>query len=96
MLNQSNYKNSSYFLRRSIRSFVNKEVEEWKEKALIEAFFQTQTAKNQMGWEIIVVKDKDLIQNMRKAHYFGRALETAPLCFVVTSVQIIRSIKSSK
>lgn len=86
MLKQDNYKNTAYFQRRSIRSFVDKEVEEWKVKAILEAFFNTQTAKNQQGWEIIVINDKELMQKIRKVHYYGRALETSPVCFIVTSV----------
>jgi nitroreductase len=87
MLNQENYKNSAYFRRRSIRTFSERKVEEWKVKALIEGFFQTQSAKNQMGGEIIYIDDRELILKLRKLHYFGRSLETAPLVFIVTSVE---------
>ena len=57
MLNQENYKKSSAFTRRSYRVFENKKVEEWKVKALLEAGFATQTAKNQKSKEFVVIDE---------------------------------------
>lgn len=86
MLNQENYKNSSAFTRRSYRIFENKEVEEWKVKALIEAGFATQTARNQKSKEFVVVNDKALIASLQEGNPYLRALDSAPLVILVTSV----------
>lgn len=86
MLNQENYKNSSAFTRRSYRVFENKKVEEWKVKALLEAGFATQTAKNQKSKEFVVIDDMALIASLKEGQPYLRALDTAPLVILVTSV----------
>lgn len=86
MLNKNNYKESSAFTRRSYRIFTSQSVEDWKVKALLEAGFATQTAKNQKSKEFVVIDDKELISSLREGQPYLRALDTAPLVILVTSV----------
>ena len=86
MFNKENYKNSSAFTRRSYREFKDIKVEEWKVKALCEAAFATQTARNQKSKEIVVIDNRELILNLREGQPFLRALDTAPLVILITSV----------
>jgi nitroreductase len=85
MLTQKNYEKSIYFTRRSIRSYTNKPIEEWKVEALIKAFFQSQTASNQMAWNLIKVDDPSVIEEIAHIHHSGSVIKQAPLILVVTS-----------
>ncbi len=96
MLDKNNYKKSSAFTRRSYRDFDSKKVEDWKVKALIEAGFATQTARNQKSKEFIVIDDKGLISSLREGQPFLRALDTAPLVILVTSVPNYQDLPSPR
>ncbi len=50
--------------RRSIRTFTDKEVEIEKIEMLLRAGMQAPSARNQMPWEFVVVRDKDLINGI--------------------------------
>ena len=52
------------FLRRSIRKYENKEIEEEKLKQIIKAGMNAPTARNLKPFEFIIVKDKDILNQL--------------------------------
>ncbi len=83
---ENDYRRSSIFTRRSIRRFKQGLLDGWQVKAILEAAMCTPTACNQMPFEIIVVQDRNLLDQLQKALPLAR-LKTAPAAFVVTSVR---------
>jgi len=70
--------------RRSVRKYKNKEVEEEKVDKLIKAVLLSPTSKNKCPWEFIIVKDKEILENLSKAKEKGILfLKGAPLAFVI-------------
>ena len=61
------------FLRRSIRKYENKEIEQEKLKQIIKAGMNAPTARNLKPFEFIIVKDKNILNqlsNTKKNSYF--------------------------
>jgi nitroreductase len=70
--------------RRSIRKFQNKPVDAEKLDLLIEAALRSPSSMGNKPWEFVVVRDRDLLQNLSKAKPHGAAfLKDAPLGIVV-------------
>lgn len=74
--------------RRSIRKFTEQVVEDEKLKLLQEAALRSPASKSANAWEFVVVRDRNLIQQLATSKPFGsKLLETAPLAIVVTADQ---------
>lgn len=69
------------FNRRSIRSYIDKEVEEEKIQQLLKAAMAAPTACNNQPWEFIVVNDREILGRLKERLVFGRY--NAPLAIVV-------------
>ncbi len=70
--------------RRSIRSFLDKEVEPEKRELLIEAALRAPSSRGLNPWEFIVVSDRELLEKLSRAKTLGSAfLKNAPLGIVV-------------
>ena len=70
--------------RRSIRRYLDKPVEPEKIELLIESALRSPSSKGLNPWELIVVKDKDLLEKLSKAKPHGASfLKNAPLGVVV-------------
>ncbi len=70
--------------RRSIRRYLEKPVEPEKIDLLIESALRSPSSKGLNPWELIVVKDKDLLEKLSKAKPHGASfLKNAPLGVVV-------------
>jgi nitroreductase len=70
--------------RRSIRRYLEKPVETEKIDSLIESALRSPSSKGFNPWELIVVKDKDLLEKLSKAKPHGASfLKNAPLGVVV-------------
>lgn len=52
------------FLRRSIRKYENKKIDEEKLKQIIKAGMNAPTARNLKPFEFIIVKDKDILNQL--------------------------------
>ncbi len=81
---EDNYRESSLFRRRSIRRFKDQAPDSWRVRAVLEAAMCTQTACNQMPFELVVVDDRQLLDKLQKALPLAR-LKTAPMAIVVIS-----------
>jgi len=70
--------------RRSIRKFLNRQVEPEKIDVLIEAALRAPSSMGKNPWEFIVVKEPKLLEKISRAKQGGSAfIKNAPLCIVV-------------
>jgi nitroreductase len=70
--------------RRSIRKFIDKPVEEEKIDRLIEAALRPPSSMGKMPWSFLVVKDRDLLEQLSRAKTFGASfLKNAALGILV-------------
>lgn len=72
---------NSIFKRRSIRNYIDKEVENEKIILLLKAAMAAPTAANRQPWEFIVVTDKERINELRSTLREGQY--NAPVAIVV-------------
>jgi nitroreductase len=71
----------SIFKRRSIRKYIEKEVENEKLVLLLKAAMAAPTAANRQPWEFIVVNDKEKLNELRSTLLAGQY--NAPVAIVV-------------
>ena len=57
---------NAIFKRKSIRQFLDKEIEDEKIERLLRAGMQAPSAINSQPWEFLVVKDKEGIEKIEK------------------------------
>ena len=69
--------------RTSIRSYLDKSVEEEKIEKLLRAGMAAPTAKNKQPWHFVVVTDKSLLQKLSKVNPYAEMVARAPLAIVV-------------
>ena len=69
--------------RRSIRSYLSKPVEEEKVKAILTSVMFSPSANHLRPWELVVVKDKELIKKLSSATAWGSFAAGAPVVIVV-------------
>ena len=69
--------------RRSVRDFLDKEVENEKIEQLLRAAMAAPTAANQREWEFIVVTDKTLIEKLSVSTPYSKPVAKAPLAIVM-------------
>ncbi|MCL1793564.1 MAG: nitroreductase family protein [Oscillospiraceae bacterium] len=73
--------------RRSIRKFkIGAAVTEEQIKTLLEAAMLAPSACNTRPWEFIVVKSREKLEQIRKAHPYTGMLETASLAIVICAL----------
>lgn len=75
--------------RQSVRSYIDKAVEDWKVERLIEAVRLAPSASNSQPWKLIIVNDPEKKDRVAKATYstlvsFNRFAPQAPLLAVLT------------
>ena len=73
---------NAIFKRKSIRKFLDKEIEDEKIERLLKAGMQAPSAMNTQPWEFIVVKDKksiEIIENMSK---YSKPAKTSACCII--------------
>ena len=69
--------------RRSIRKYTNEAVSENDVKDLLRAAMSAPSAGNEQPWEFIVVKDRQLLNEVMQVHPYAAMLEEAPLAIMV-------------
>lgn len=70
--------------RRSVRSFTNEPIKEEHLNAVLDCAFSSPSACNKKPWEILIIKDKKTISDVRNIMGLAaRPLETAPLLIIV-------------
>lgn len=83
-LDETNYRDSVLFRRRSIRRFKAGMPDQWRIKAVLEAAMCTQTACNMAPFELILIDDRGLLDRLQAVLPLAR-LKTAPAAILVTS-----------
>jgi len=71
------------YIRRSVRSYSEKYVEEEKIEQLLKAGMQAPSAGNQQPWEFIVVREKDILEKLSSASPYARCVDKAPVAIVL-------------
>lgn len=74
---------NSIFVRRSIRKYLAKPVEEEKLDQLLRAAMQAPSAGNQRPWEFIVVQDKEMLNKLSLMSPYAGPAREAPAAIVV-------------
>jgi len=71
------------FTRRSIRKYTAEPVSEKDIKTMLEAAMAAPSASNGKPWHFIVVTNRKILNNLARAHSYGKMLSEAPLCIAV-------------
>ena len=72
------------FMRRSIRNYSEKRIENEKIDKLLRAAMQAPSAANQRPWEFIVVKDKNMLNKLSKTHAYSKMINNCAVCLVLS------------
>ncbi|MCK4435724.1 nitroreductase family protein [Candidatus Bathyarchaeota archaeon] len=79
------------FARRSIRKYTAELVSEKDVETMLEAAMAAPSASNRKPWHFIVVVDRQILDNLARAHPYGKMLLEAPLCIAVCGDKTISS-----
>ena len=71
------------FIRRSVRKFNTKRVEEEKINEILRAGMQAPSAKNQQPWEFIVVRGEKNLEELSKYNVYATCLKGANVAIIV-------------
>lgn len=74
-------------MRKSIRGYLDKEVEKEKLDYLIEAFRQAPSAKNLQPWKLIIINDKEIIKKLVPACKDQYFISEAPVVIAVCAFE---------
>ncbi|NHJ22102.1 MAG: nitroreductase family protein [Candidatus Lokiarchaeota archaeon] len=69
--------------RRSIRSFLDKEIPDKEIEMILEAGRWAPSASNKQPWEFIVIKDKEFKLKVSKTAAYGRFMKQAPVLIAI-------------
>ena len=70
------------FKRKSIRSYLDIDVDDMTIEQIIRAGMAAPSAKNQRPWEFYVVRDKELLAKLAACSPYGRPVANAPVAIV--------------
>jgi len=71
------------FKRVSVRSYLDKEVEDEKILMLLKAGMQAPSAANQQPWEFLVIKDKEKLRKLSEFSIYSKMLENCGVAIIV-------------
>ncbi len=74
---------NSIFTRRSVRNFLDKEVEQDKIDKLLRAAMQAPSAGNQQPWEFVVVTGRENLDKLSEFNPYAGSLKLATLGIIV-------------
>ncbi|MFI3252150.1 MAG: nitroreductase family protein [bacterium] len=74
---------NSIFNRRSVRTFLDKEVESSKVELLLKAAMQAPSAANQQPWKFIVVRGSENLKALAKYNVYAGSLNNANIAIIV-------------
>ncbi|ONI45722.1 nitroreductase [Candidatus Epulonipiscioides gigas] len=74
---------NAIFSRRSVRQFLDKEIEQEKIVQILKAAMQAPSAYNQQAWEFVVVSGRENLEKLKKFSPYTMPLNTATLAVVV-------------
>ncbi|MGM9874001.1 MAG: nitroreductase family protein [Bacilli bacterium] len=70
------------FKRNSIRSYQSKEVNDDDIEYILKAAMQAPSARNTQPWEFLVVKNKEILNELSEKLIYGKFIKTAPMIIV--------------
>ena len=70
------------FKRRSIRKYLNKEIEEEKINLLLKAGFAAPSARNEQPWQFYVIRNKEMINELSTISEYCAFAKDAPLIII--------------
>ena len=73
---------NAIFKRKSIRKFLDKEIEDEKIERLLKAGMQAPSAINSQPWEFLVVKDKEGIKKIENMSQYSKPAKTSTCCII--------------
>ena len=73
---------NAIFKRKSIRKFLDKEIEDEKIERLLRAGMQAPSAINSQPWEFLVVKDKEGIRKIENMSQYSKPAKTSTCCII--------------
>ena len=73
---------NAIFKRKSIRKFLDREIEDEKIERLLRAGMQAPSATNSQPWEFLVVKDKKSIEKISNMSIYSKPAKTSPCCII--------------
>ena len=79
------------FARRSIRRYSAELVDQEDVRTMLEAAMAAPSASNRKPWHFIAVTDRQILDNLARAHPYGKMLLEAPLCIAVCGDKTISS-----
>ncbi len=78
---------NAIFTRRSVRTFLAKEVEQEKIEKLLRAAMQAPSAANQRPWEFMVIRGKENLLTLSQYNPYASCLKNADLGIIVLGNQ---------
>ena len=69
--------------RRSIRKYQEKPVEEKLLNEILKAGMYAPSAVNKQPWHFVVIKDKEVMKDIKNLHPYASSLQTAPVAIMV-------------
>lgn len=69
--------------RRSIREYTDRQVPDAAIQVLLEAAMNAPSAGNEQPWHFVVIKDRDVLDEIPKFHPYSAMLQTASLAILV-------------
>jgi len=69
--------------RRSVRKYSEKNIEDEKIKIILKAAMQAPSSKNSQPWHFVVVKKREILDEMARRHPYGKMLHSAKAAIVV-------------
>ena len=69
--------------RRSIRTYIDKKVEENKIIELLRAAMQAPSSKNSRPWEFVIIDDKEILKQLSKSQHRAKHIEHASVCIAI-------------
>ncbi len=69
--------------RRSVRQYQEKEISDDEIEMILEAGRWAPSGSNKQPWEFIVVKDKDIIQQIEKTASYGKFMKKVPVLIAI-------------
>lgn len=74
---------NAIFDRRSIRKYLDKQVEDEKIEQIIKAAMQAPSAANQQPWEFIVVRDKTILDKLSQMSPYSKMVKDADVAVIL-------------
>lgn len=79
--------------RRSIRRYTDRQVSDELIKQLLESAMSAPSAGNEQPWHFVVIKDRQILNEIPKIHPYSSMLKEAPLAILVCGDESLQKYK---